>query len=103
MERWKKGRTIKELSQFDDKKPEELQSEFDRFDVDNSYPNSPFKGHNIVDLDFIYKQLPDGHKACKRSNKDSKFTSNLMTFTVQIYICHMSNLMLFRTVALRAI
>ena len=56
-----------------------------------------------MDLDFIYKQLPDGHKACKRSNKDSKFTSNLMTFTVQIYICHMSNLMLFRTVALRAI
>ena len=36
-------RTIKELSQFDDKKPDELESEFDHFDVDNSYP-SPFKG-----------------------------------------------------------
>ena len=68
MERWKKGRfkcTIKELSQVDDKKPEELESEFDHFDVDNSYPTSPFKGSNIVDLDFVYKQLLDGHKACK--------------------------------------
>ena len=36
--------------------------EFDHFDLDNSYPNSPFKGHNIVDLDFVYKQLLDGHK-----------------------------------------
>ena len=32
------------LSQFDDKKPKELESEFDRFDLDNSYPSSPFKG-----------------------------------------------------------
>ena len=55
-------RTIKELSQFDNKKPEELESEFD---VDNSYPTSLFKGRNIVDLDFVYKQLHDGHKACK--------------------------------------
>ena len=39
-------RTIKELSQFDNKKPEELESEFDHFDVDNSYPTSPFKGRN---------------------------------------------------------
>ena len=64
MERWKKDRfkrTIKELSQFDNKKPEELESEFDHFDVDNSYPTSPL----IVDLDFAYKQLFDGHKACK--------------------------------------
>ena len=41
MQRWKKGRfkrTIKELSQFDNKKPEELESEFDHFDADNSYP-----------------------------------------------------------------
>ena len=48
-------RTIKELIQFDDKKPEELESEFDHFDVDNSYPTSQFKGCNIVDLDFMYK------------------------------------------------
>ena len=53
MERWKKGRfktTIKELSQFDNKKPEELETEFDHFDVDNSYPTSPFKGPNIARL-----------------------------------------------------
>ena len=68
MERWKNGRfkrTIKELSQFDSKRPEELELEFDHFDLDNSYPSSPFKGRNIVDLDFVYKQLLDGHKACK--------------------------------------
>ena len=58
-------RTIKELSQFDNKKPEELESEFDHFDADNSYPISPFKDRNNVDLDFVYKQLHDGHKACK--------------------------------------
>ena len=59
MERWRKGRfkrTIKELNQFDDKKSEELESEFDHFDLDNSYPSLPFKGYNIVDLDFMYKQ-----------------------------------------------
>ena len=65
MEKGRFERAIKELSQFDDKKPEELESEFDHFDVDNSYPTSPFKGRKIVDLDFVYKQLPDGHKACK--------------------------------------
>ena len=43
-------RTVKELSQFDNKKPEELESEFN---LDNSYPSSPFKGRNIVDLDFV--------------------------------------------------
>ena len=58
-------RTIKELSQFENKKPEELELEFDHFDLDNSYSSSPFKGRNIVDLDFVYKQLLDGHKACK--------------------------------------
>ena len=59
MERLKNGRfkrTIKKLSQFHSKKPEELESEFDHFDLDNSYPTSPFKGHNnIVDLDFVYR------------------------------------------------
>ena len=44
--------------------PEELESEFDHFDLDNSYPTSPFKGRNIVELDFAYKQLLDGHKPC---------------------------------------
>ena len=55
MKRWKKRRfkrTIKELSQFDNKKSEELESEFDNFDADYSYPISPFKGRNIVDLDM---------------------------------------------------
>ena len=28
----------------------------------NSYPTSPFKGRNFVDLDFVYKQLVDEHK-----------------------------------------
>ena len=44
MERWKKDqfkRTIKEISHIDNKKPEELESEFYHFDVDNSYPTSP--------------------------------------------------------------
>ena len=70
MERWKKGRfkrAIKELSQFDNKKPEELEVEFDHFDVDNSYPTPPFKGPDIVDLDFVYKHLLDGHTASKTS------------------------------------
>ena len=69
MERWKKGRFIKELSQFDNKKPEEVESEFDHFEVNNSYltlgSNFPLKNRNIVELDFVYKQLLDGHKACK--------------------------------------
>ena len=31
----------------------------------NLYPNSsPFKSRNIVDLDFVYKQLLDGHEPC---------------------------------------
>ena len=45
MERWEKvrfKRTITELNQFDHKKPEELESKFDHFDLDNSYPSSPF-------------------------------------------------------------
>ena len=65
MERWNKGHFNKEMSQLDNKKPKELESEFDHIDVDNSYPSSAFKGPNIVDLDFVYKQLLDGHKACK--------------------------------------
>ena len=65
MEGWKNDRlkrTIKELSQFDNKKTEELESEFDHFDAANSYPTLPFKGRNTVDLDFKHKQLLDGLK-----------------------------------------
>ena len=65
MEKGRFKRTLKELSQFDNKMPEELESEFGHSDLDNSYPSSPFKGRNIVDLDFVYKQLLDGYKACK--------------------------------------
>ena len=67
MEGWKNGRlkrTIKELCQFDNKKPDELESEFDYFDATNSYPFLLFEGCNIVDLDFVYIQLLDGHKPC---------------------------------------
>ena len=61
MERWKKGRfdrTIKELSEFDSTKSERSLSQ-SHFDVNNSYPTSSL----IVDLDFVYKQLLDGHIA----------------------------------------
>ena len=61
MEKRRFKRTIKELSQFDNKKPEE----FDNIDTDYSYPTLPFKGRNIVELDSVYKQLLDGHKAWK--------------------------------------
>ena len=44
-------------SQSDNKKPEELESEFDHFDAANSYPTSPFKGCKILDLDFVYKTI----------------------------------------------
>ena len=68
LERWRKGqfeRTIKELRQSDNKKPEELESEFDNFNLDNSYPSSPFKGRNIVDLDFEYNNYLMGIKLAK--------------------------------------
>ena len=65
MEKGRFKRTITELSQFDNKKPEQLESELDHLDVDDSYPTLPFKRRIIVDLDFVYKQLLDGHKACK--------------------------------------
>ena len=55
---------MKELSQFDNNRPEGLESEFDHFDAANSYPASPVKGRNLVDLDFLYKQLLGGHKPC---------------------------------------
>ena len=67
MEGWENGRlkrTIKELSKFHNQRPEELESEFDHFVAANSYPASLFKGLNIVDLDFVYKELLDRHKPC---------------------------------------
>ena len=35
------------------KKTEKLESKFENLDVNNSYPISPFKGCNIVDLSFV--------------------------------------------------
>ena len=67
MRGWKNAQlksTIKEFSQFDNKKPEELELEFGHFDAANSYPTSTVKGRNFVDLDFVHKQLLDGHKPC---------------------------------------
>ena len=52
MERLKNGqfkRTIKERRQFDNTKPEEVNSEFHNLDVDNSYATLSFKNCNIVD------------------------------------------------------
>ena len=66
-------RTIKELSQFDNKKPDKLKSEFDHFDAANSYPTSPFKGRNVVDLDFAYKQFLDGHKPCSTTSSLTQY------------------------------
>ena len=86
MEKGRYKRTIKELSQFDDKKPEELESDIDHFDMDNSYPTSPFKGRNIMDLDFVYKQLLDGHKACKTTLPFTKYQREiLMSLTGILY------------------
>ena len=86
MERWKRDRskgTIKELSQFDNKKPEELESEFDHFDVNNSYPISPL----IVDLDFVYKQLLDRHKACKITSSLTQYQrERLISLTRILYL-----------------
>ena len=90
MERWKNGRfkrTIKELSQFDNKKQEKLESEFDDFDADNSYPTSPFKSRNIVHLDFVYKQLLDRHRACKTTLSLTEYQrERLIGFTSILYL-----------------
>ena len=41
-------RTIKELSSFDNKKPEELEPEFDHFDAANSYLTSLLCSYSSV-------------------------------------------------------
>ena len=47
--------------------------EFDHFDAANSYPTLPFKGRNIVDLDFVYKQLLNEHKPCNTTLSLTKY------------------------------
>ena len=42
------------------------------FHPDDSYPALPF---NIVDLDFVYEQLLDGHKACKTTLSLTQYQS----------------------------
>ena len=37
-------------------KTEKLESKFENLNVNNLYPISPFKGHNIVDLGFLCQQ-----------------------------------------------
>ena len=80
-------RTIKELSQFYNKKPEGLESEFDHFDAANSCPTSHFKGRNIVDLDFMYKQLLDGHKLCNTTLSFTQYQrERLISLTSILYL-----------------
>ena len=57
--------TIKERTQFDNKKPEEYEPEFDNFDVDDSYSTWPVKGRNIVDLDPVSNNYLMGVKLAK--------------------------------------
>ena len=80
-------RTIKELSQFDNKKPEELGSEFDHFHAANAHLTSPFKGRNIVDLDFVHKQLLDRHKPCNTTLKLTQYQrERLICLTSILYL-----------------
>ena len=87
IEGWKNGRlkrTIKELSQLDNKKPEELESEFGHFDAANSYPTSPF--NNVV-LYFVYKQLLDGHKPCNTTLSLTQYQrGRLISLTSILYL-----------------
>ena len=94
MERWRKGRfktTIKKLSQFDNKKPDELESEFDHFDVGNSYRNSPFKGRLIVNLDFVYKQLLEEHIACKTTLSSTQYQKQKLVGLISILYLSLQN------------
>ena len=84
-------RTSKELSQFDNKKPEELESEFDHFDAANSYPISPFKGHNTVDLDFMYKQLLDGCKPCNTTLSLTQYQRERLIILTSILYLSLQN------------
>ena len=73
------------------KKPEELESEFNHFDLDNSYPTSPFKGPNILDLDFVYKQLLDWHKAWETTLSLTKYQRERLIGLTSILYLSMQN------------
>ena len=77
----KNYRLDKELSQSDNKKPEELESEFDHLDAANSYPTSPSK-----DSDLLYKQLLDGHKPCNATSLTQYQRERLVSLTSILYL-----------------
>ena len=91
MENGRLKRTINELSQFVNKKPEELESKFDHFDLDNSYQSSPFKGPNILDLDFMYKQLLDRHKPCNTTLSLTQYQRERLIGLVSILYLTLQN------------
>ena len=47
----------RELSQFDNKKPEELESEFDQFDLDNSYPTC-INSYHLMGINIATPHYP---------------------------------------------
>ena len=56
---------------------EELESEFDNFDADHSYPTLP----------FVYKHLFDSHKACKTTLSLAQYqTERLIGLTSILYL-----------------
>ena len=71
--------------------PEELESEFDNFDADYSYPTSPFKGLDIVDLDFVYKHSLDGHKACRTTLSLTQYQRERLTGLASILYLSLQN------------
>ena len=90
--RMEKTVNLKEQScQFDNKKPEELESEFDHFDAANSYPTSPFKARNIVDLDFMYKQLLDDHKPCNTTLSLTQYQRERLISLTSIFYLSLQN------------
>ena len=93
----KNGRLERTISQFDNKKPEELESEFDHFDAANSYPTSPFKGRNFVDLGFVYKQLLDGHKPCNTTLSLTQYQIESLTSILCLSLQQYSTVTMVKT------
>ena len=86
MEGWKNGRlkrTIKELSQFDNKMPEELSLTIlflliriqIRFSRDVTF----------MDIDFVYKQILDGHKPCNATLSLTQYQRERLIGLTSIY------------------
>ena len=61
--------------------------EFDHFDAFHSYPTSPFKDRNIVDLDSMYKQLLADHKPCNTTLSLTQYQrERLISLTSILYL-----------------